>query len=63
MTESETIEPRKWRKVDWRAGDTITIILTEQDAICLNYDHGHLVDLDDLSKIVDFDAACIKERA
>jgi hypothetical protein len=52
-----------WRKVDWKEGDTITIRLTETDALALNYDHGNLVDLSDLTKIVDFDAACTKETA
>jgi len=50
----------KWRKVDWKAGDTITIRIDEKDALALNYDHGWMVSIEP-EKIVDFDADCVKE--
>ena len=42
---------RLWPKVDWKAGDRITIELTEREAMFLNYQHGMFVSLDN-AKII-----------
>lgn len=50
MSEAQTTE-RIWAKVDWKAGDKITIELTESQAIALNYQHAWLVSLDNANII------------
>jgi hypothetical protein len=45
MSHSKTAS-RRWAKVDWKAGDRVTIELTERDAMFLNYQHGMFVSLD-----------------